>query len=93
MISKMKWKGNRHSKTISDLSTAADEALAVVLMENSAKEWMIIAKTGENVGTNSREKKYSSEKTERTGKYERMVACRNFKIQLHFQSCSEGTSW
>ena len=70
MIEKKNWKLFKAVKPISDIFTAADEALALVLFENNAEEWKMIVEEQE-VNTKSRKRKFTHRKSGSPGNSER----------------------
>jgi len=64
MIGKRTWREKKFCMHISSLFTPADEALAVVLMENNAEDWRTVAKDSDrkNVSRQNRKRKYTHQK-------------------------------
>ena len=58
MVNKQSWKNNHQHVAISTIITIADEALALVVLENNFLEWIELAK-GNEIDKNSRLTKYT----------------------------------
>ena len=58
MVSKQTWKNNHQHVAISSLITIADEALALLILENNYLEWMELAK-GKEIDKDTRLTKYT----------------------------------
>ena len=58
MVNKQTWKNNHQHVTLSNIITIADEALALVILENNFLEWIELAK-GNEIDKKSRLTKYT----------------------------------
>lgn len=67
MISKKKWKMNHFSVDVSSLITVADEAFAIVAMENCIEEWIDIVDNGEEAQKKGTLTKYTGTQTNKDG--------------------------
>lgn len=67
MVSREKWKLNYTSVPISALLTVADEAFALLTMENNVNEWMMILKHGKDAETKGQHTIYTSKGENKDG--------------------------
>lgn len=66
MVSKQAWKNNHQHVSLSSIITIADEALALVILENNFLEWIELAK-GNEIDKKSRLTKYTHGGSNRDG--------------------------